>query len=202
MQIQPCSFDGWQQVDAPRVRLVAGLDDSDRECARLQARAALRACLAIELGCEPDDLEISNLRNQAPRVLRDGQRLAAPHCSISHAPGLALLAWHGPGPVGIDIQAVEAAVDRHELTEVAQLYLGRNRAQSLMNKAQDALFFDAFASAWVQHEAVLKCAALGLQEWSEVLETQLSAIRRVEVSLVGLEGLAGRFKGAVAWRAG
>ena len=62
--------------------------------ARLQARAALRSCLALELGCAEPELEISNLRNQPPRLRLHGQLLDELHCSISHAPGLALLAWH------------------------------------------------------------------------------------------------------------
>ena len=115
MQIGPCLFAGERRAAAPQLRLVQGLDATDRDSARGQARAALRTCLAPELGCTEAELEVSNLRNQAPRLLLRGKPLAAPHCSISHAPGLALLSWYGRGAVGVDIQAVDATVPRREL---------------------------------------------------------------------------------------
>jgi 4'-phosphopantetheinyl transferase len=165
MQIGPCLFAGEQRAAAPQLRLVQGLDATDRDRARGQARAALRTCLAPELGCTEAELEVSNLRNQAPRLLLRGKPLAAPHCSISHAPGLALLAWHGRGAVGVDIQAVDATVPRRELEDVARLFLRPETARKLLDIAPDTLF-EAFASAWTQHEARLKCAGLGLAEWS------------------------------------
>ncbi|GGH57836.1 hypothetical protein GCM10010975_17860 [Comamonas phosphati] len=195
MQIQPCAFDGWRQAGAPRVRLVQGLT-LERDQARQQARAALRACLAPELGCAESELHLTSLSNQAPRVLLRGQPLAAPHCSISHAPGRALLAWHGQGPVGIDLQPVDATVSRSELEGVAQLFLGKKTAQTLMLIEQDASFFEAFTTAWTRHEARLKCASLGLAEWSGALEVQLADIRSAAVPL------GHGYAGAVAWRTG
>lgn len=100
MQIQTCELVGEAPVGWPRLRLVKGLDARDRDSARLQARAALRSCLALELGCAEAELEISNLRNQPPRLRLHGQLLDELHCSISHAPGLALLAWNWGGSGG------------------------------------------------------------------------------------------------------
>jgi 4'-phosphopantetheinyl transferase len=194
MQIQPCTFDGWQQSGAPRVRLVRGLA-MDREQARLQARAALQACLAPELGCGGDELHLTNQRNQAPRLLRRGQPLAAPHCTLSHAPGLALLAWHWQGPVGVDLQPVDATVPRSELERVARLFFDGKIAQALMSIGLHASFSEAFAATWTRHEARLKCAGLELVEWSAALQAQLADIDSVPVPLA--EGYAG----AVAWRA-
>lgn len=193
MQIRPCLLAGAQRADAPQLRLVQGLDATDRDRARGQARAALRACLAPELGCTEADLEVSNLRNQAPRLLLRGKPLAAPHCSISHAPGLALLAWHGPAAVGVDIQAVDATAPRRELEEVARLFLRPEAARKLLDIAPDTLFFEAFASAWTQHEARLKCAGLGLAEWSGSLQARLAGM-----DCTPLEPAAG-YAGAVAW---
>ena len=175
MKTQRCSFEGWQAADAPRVHFLQGVDASDRERARLQAREALKQLLAQELGCAEADLQISNIRAQAPQVWRSGELLAL-HCSISHAPGHALLAWSQGGAVGVDIQAVQTGASRGELEDVAQLYLGLNQAIVLKEYAQSAHFFGAFAQAWTLNEALLKCASTGLVEWSEALAVQLQEL--------------------------
>lgn len=193
MQIRPCLFAGERQAGAPQLRLVQGLDATDRDRARSQARVALRTCLAPELGCTEAELEVSNLRNQAPQLLLRGKPLAAPHCSISHAPGLALLAWHDRAAVGVDIQAVDATAPRRGLEDVARLFLRPETAQKLLDIALDTLFFEAFASAWTQREARLKCAGLGLAEWSSSLQARLTGM-----DCAPLEPAAG-YAGAVAW---
>lgn len=195
MRILPCLLAGGHRAGAPQLRLVQGLDATDRDRARSQARAALRACLAPEWGCADAELEISNLRNQAPRLRLRGNPLTAPHCSISHAPGLALLAWHGSGAVGVDIQAVDPAVPRCELEDVARLYLEPEVARALRDTVPDTLFFVAFAHAWTQHEARLKCAGLGLEEWSGALQRRLAGM-----DCAPLQPAAG-YAGAVAWHA-
>lgn len=179
---------------APQLRLVQGLS-REREQARLQARAALHGCLLRELACPEAALYISNQRNQAPQLWLHGLRLERPFCSLSHAPGLALLAWHDAGPVGVDIQAVSDETPRPELQAVAQLFLAPNTAQTLVSIAQDALFFKQFARAWAAQEARLKCAGLGLVEWSEALEVSMAGMHCRSVTLA--DGHAG----AVAWRA-
>ena len=185
-------MEGGALQSAPQLRLVQGLSH-DREQARLQARAALRSCLTKELGCPEDALQISNQRNEAPQLRLCGERLEQPFCSISHAPGLALLAWHGGGPVGVDIQAVNAGTARHELQAVAQIFLAPNMAQVLDGLAQDALFFKAFASAWAAQEARLKCAGVGLVEWSVELESSLTCVHCTPLAM------ADGYAAAVAW---
>lgn len=111
--------------------------------------------LALKLPCT-SATSVMRLRNCGCMA-----RLAQPFCSISHAPGLALLAWQDGGPVGVDIQAVNEGMSRLELRAVAQIFLALNAAQALDAIAQDALFFKAFASAEAQ-EARLKCAGVGL----------------------------------------
>lgn len=194
MQVQHCFVEGETLQAAPQLRLVQGLSH-DREQARLQARAALRSCLTKELGCPEDALQISNQRNEAPQLWLYGERLGQPFCSISHAPGLALLAWHGGGPVGVDIQAVSDETPRHELQAVARLFLVPNKAQALDGITQDALFFEDFSRAWTMQEARLKCAGLGLVEWSEALEVSMLGMHCMPLRL------AYGHAGAVAWRA-
>ena len=192
MQVQHCVVEGGALQSAPQLRLVQGLSH-DREQARLQARAALRSCLAQELGCPEDALQISNQRNEVPQLWLYGERLAQPFCSISHTPGLALLAWHGGGPVGVDIQTVNDGTSRIELQAVARIFLAPNTAEALDGIAQDALFFKAFASAWAAQEARLKYAGVGLVEWSAELESSLACLQYTPVAL------ADGYAAAVAW---
>ena len=182
MKTLRCSFECWQAPDAPRVYLQQGVDASDRERARLQAREALKQLLAQELGCADADLQISNIRSQPPQVWRGGQLLAL-HCSISHALGHALLAWSQGGAVGVDIQAVKTGASRDELEDVAQIYLGLNKAIVLKEYTQNDHFFGAFAQAWALKEAQLKCVGSGLVEWSEALEMQLQELCGAELQL-------------------
>ena len=198
MLIQPCCLDG-AAGGRPQLRLVQGLDEGDREVARLQARAALVCCLAAELGCAEAELKISNLRGQAPQVQLRGQLLKSLHCSISHAHGMALLAWHFGAAVGVDIQAVDRQVSRPELQAVAQLCFAPEVAEALSDIAVDALFFEAFAQAWAGQVARLKCAGLGLVEWSGELEAGLAGIHSASVPLP-VSSTAVACRAAVAWK--
>ena len=194
MQIQPCAFDGSLHIGAPKVCQVRGLDASNRDIARQQVRQALQTCLAAELGCAPSELEVTNVRGQPVQVNRNGLPLSSLHCSISHAPALALLAWRWNGLVGVDVQAVDAGATAPELLATAQLYLGQKIHEALAICAHDAHFFEAFAQAWVRQEARLKCAGLGLIEWSEALDAQLQGMHCAPLVLDK------NLKAAVAWR--
>ena len=177
----------------PQLRLVKGLP-TDRSKARQQVRTVLQAYLTQELACSNMDLQVTNRRNQAPQLLLRGQQLAVPQCSISHASGLALLAWHWSGSVGVDIQPVDTVTPRGELEAVAHLYLDKKQAKALIGIAEDALFFKAFTEAWTRQEACLKCAGLELVEWSEALGARLAGIRCAVVPLTNTHAAA------VAWR--
>ena len=191
MQIQPCAV---EVAGAPQVRWVQGLDTVDRDVARQQARMAMQNCLAAELDCMPDALELTNVRGQAPQLLKDRVLVESLGCSISHAPGKALLAWHWGGAVGVDLQAVERHATTTDLLAVAKLYFDRKSLEAFMNCWSDALFFEDFTQAWVTQEARLKCAGTGLVEWSQALDARLSAICCAPVLLDA------QFKGAVAWK--
>jgi 4'-phosphopantetheinyl transferase len=194
MQIQPCAFDGSLHIGAPKVCQLRGLDASNRDIARHQVRQALQSCLADELGCALSELELTNVRGQPVQVIRNGLLLSSLHCSISHAPALALLAWRWNGPVGVDVQAVEAGATVPELLATAQLYLDRKIREALALYRYDAHFFEVFAQAWVLQEARLKCAGLGLVEWSEALDAQLQGMHYAPLVLDK------NLKAAVAWR--
>ena len=194
----PCPVAGSDQPGAPRVWALAtpgaparrstGKPEDERQDARSAARAALRRLLAEHLGCAPDDLALSSVRGQAPRLLRQGAGrspgvLGALHLSISHAPGLSLLAWCEGAALGVDVQAAPRDAPVPELLRTAALYLEPNTAQALAQQAQDASFFEAFTHAWSLHEARLKCLGQPLAEWSPTLGRALAPLHAAPLRL-------------------
>ena len=111
--LPPVFFDLQLHTDAPTGSQVWALahpasQPSDTpEQARSQARAStrdvLREQLALLVGCEPEALALSDVRGQAPQLIRwpasvppawrDGL-----HLSLAHADGRSLVALHGPAP--------------------------------------------------------------------------------------------------------
>ncbi len=189
-----CTFAGSDEPGAPRVWALdtssahAGPPEDERQHARAAARAALRRLLAEHLGCAPDDLALSNVRGQAPRLLWQGASrapgtLAMLHLSVSHAPGLSLLAWCQGATLGVDVQAVPRNAPVPELLHTAALYLEPNTALALAQKAQDASFFEAFTHAWSLHEARLKCLGQPLAEWSPTLGRALAPLHAAPLRL-------------------
>ena len=79
------------------------LPEQARSQARASARKLLREQLAQCLGCAPEALVLSDVRGQAPQLIRwpatvppawrDGL-----HLSLAHADGRSLVALHGPAP--------------------------------------------------------------------------------------------------------
>lgn len=127
----PCPFAGDRLAGAPQAHALdtrlaqAVAPGQERDHARAQARAALRRLLAAVLGCAPQALSVSDARGIPPRLgWTTGGRsgLDAIGLSISHAPGLSLVAWCPKGAVGVDVQAVPYATDRAELWRTAALF--------------------------------------------------------------------------------
>lgn len=184
--------------------------EAARALARRLARQALAAALAHELGCAAHDFAITDRRGEAPRAVPQAgcapalaARLAATGLSISHAPGLSLVAWHPAGPVGVDVQALSEAeaIAPEDQARLAALYLGPDsipdQAAALSRQAQAAINTIVFAHHWATHEARLKCLGEPLREWSPALHARLLACR---ASAIALPGVA-RWAAAVAWRA-
>ncbi len=189
-----CPFAGSDEPGAPRVwalamhRAAPCPPDDERQHARTAARTALRRLLAAHLGCAPDDLALSNVRGQAPRLQWHGAGrapgvLGALHLSISHAPGLSLLAWCEGAALGVDVQAVPRDAPVPELLRTAALYLEPNTALALAQQAQNASFFEAFTHAWSLHEARLKCLGQPLAEWSPTLGRALAPLHATPLRL-------------------
>ena len=118
--------------------------------------------------------------------------------SISHAPGLSLVAWCPKGAVGVDVQAVPYATDRAELWRTAALFFPPDRLEALAEHASDALFSEAFAGHWAAHEAALKCLGQGLVEYTPTLAARLAGVRTAALTLPGWA--AADVVAAIAWR--
>lgn len=172
-----------------------------RAQARTLARDALRQALAPPLHCRPEDLHIAHLPGEPPRLTWAAGGAAGLHrvgLSISHAPGLSLVAWHLQGAVGVDVQAPPQDAAAADLLHTAALYLGPETTAALTRQAQRAHFSIAFAQCWARHEAALKCLGLGLGEYSPALAAQLAPVQTAPLALPAWA--AAGMVAALAWR--
>ena len=174
-----CAFAGWQAPGAPRVWALPTPPGAARSAVRALARAALADLLGVTT--------LSNVRGEPPRAPeRPGL-----HLSLSHAEGLSLLACHST-PVGVDLQALPVQGD----AATAALFLGSNWLAAQSAPAQSAPVSIAFAAAWTQHEARLKCAGEPLVEWSAALAARLARCACAPLHGAALRGWCG----ALAWQ--
>lgn len=175
----PCAIALWQAPGAPRVWALPTPPGAPRETVRALARTALADLLGVTT--------LTNQRGEPPRAP------ARPdlHLSLSHAEGLSLLACHD-APVGVDVQALPVQAD----AATAALFLGPNWLPTRSNQAPEAPISIAFATAWTQHEARLKCAREPLVEWSEALAARLVHYRCAPLHGAALRGWCA----ALAWQ--
>lgn len=137
------------RVDVPPVRAAA----------RCELRSALRRVLAAWSGLPPEALPLAETPH-GPVWHGPCRGGVAPGISLSYAGGTAWVGLLPGGPIGID--AVEAAAFG-EMTDVARLYLGPETAAAVRLSADPGR---AFADAWAEREARIKCLGLELAEWS------------------------------------
>ena len=176
-----CAFTLWHAPGAARVWALPTPPGAPRDVVRALARAAL----ANLLGVAP----LTNLRGEPPRTPGRPDL----HLSLSHAEGLSLLACHS-APVGVDVQALPVQAD----AATATLFLGPHWHPAPCKKAQaDPLLSTAFAAAWTQHEARLKCAGEPLVEWNGAMAARLARYRCAPLQSTALHGWCA----AVAWQA-
>jgi 4'-phosphopantetheinyl transferase len=92
--------------------------------------------------------------------------------AISHDGELSLAAFRlDSGPVGIDVMQV---TDVPDWEAVARDYLGPDCAAAL-GHVPAAARADAFARAWSEREARLKCMGMPLAEWDAAETSRLAA---------------------------
>ena len=187
MQALPAPAPGWPALSLLWLRQPEDIAAAQR---RGNARRRVRELLARHADA---DAGIGRLAAQPSALQRAPQRL-----SISHAHPLGVVAWcdEAAGSVGVDLlDAVGAqAMRRDERAALARLYLGPSREDETAA---------AFADAWARHEARLKCAGLGLVEWSQSLDAALAdcmALRLAVPAEVATAGARPRWVAWLAWR--
>jgi len=156
------------------VLLRLALPGMPRATARIEARAALRALLTAWTGHTP----VLEETPHGPIIQRKPADV-----SLAYGAGEAWIGLIRGGRIGVDVMAVEPFA---ELDAVALDYLGpavASRIRAAKHPAQ------AFAAAWTEHEARLKCAKRGLTEWRS------SASAAVVIPITG----PGTIQGAVAF---
>jgi hypothetical protein len=128
-----------------------------RPAARLELRSALRAVLAAWTGLDPARLPL----RETPRgPVWSGAFLRHPlDISLSYGEHEGWIALMRGGRIGVDAML---AAPIAEMDDVARLYLGPDVAVALRTAPDREL---AFALAWTELEARIKCFKRGLSEW-------------------------------------
>jgi len=167
---------------ADGLRVVGVRGQGEREAARLSIRIALTAALAEVTGLSTARIRISGASGEAPFASVSCGSLGARRIgvAISHDGELSVAAFRlDGGPVGIDVMQV---TDVPDWEAVARDYLGPDCAAAL-GHAPAAARADAFARAWSEREARLKCLGMPLAEWDAAESSRLAACTCREIAL-------------------
>jgi len=158
--------------DGLRIVGVRGL--GEREAARRTIRVALVAALADVTGVSPARIRLGGSPGEAPFASvscesNDERRIGL---AISHDGAVSVAAFRlDGGAVGIDVMQV---TDVPDWEAVARDYLGPERTAAL-GRVPPAARADAFARAWSEREARLKCIGMPLAEWNAAETSRLGA---------------------------
>ena len=149
-----------------------------RELARQQIRTAVRETIAACVKVPTAEVLLHSIPGQP-------ESLQAPYdhigVSISHEDGISVAALHLKGSVGVDLVRVDRA-PLPDWEQVALDYLGPAALQRVaqLSGEQRAV---AFAQAWSEHEAQLKCLGIALTEWTPALASRLSQCKVTAIAL-------------------
>lgn len=129
-------------------RLRRRLDETDRRRA-LVAWTSQREILSRYLACAPRDVPLERDRNGRPFVRTGGSVLEH---SMAHSGAWMMLAVSRSGPVGLDLEQVDRAID---VGRLAARFFAREDAAAIVElpPAEQA---EAFLRAWTEKEAYLK----------------------------------------------
>lgn len=122
------------------------------------AHIALRIVLERHAGARMAGQAFAIEAGGRPRLVAIGRGGAAPHFSLSHAGGYALIAVSDAGPIGVDLEVtrkVTVTPERRQRIETAAALLASAQPFPADDDAR-------FLQAWVRLEAVAKASGLGI----------------------------------------
>ena len=142
-----------------------------RQDAKKEVSKVLREILSFWSGLRADNLPLEETFH-GPSL--DGRLFRyALDISLSYSVDEAWIGFISGGHIGVDIMAVE---EISEMENVSSIYLDPEVWPLVLNADNPSL---AFASAWTEREARLKCLKKGLVEWSAeqgVVESKCSCM--------------------------
>jgi 4'-phosphopantetheinyl transferase len=162
------------------VAVIGIAGQAGRDQARVAIRQALLAELGLLTGLPPGQIVLHAAPGEAPWAQLDapeGRRCA--WLAISHDGELSVAAISLHGAVGIDVTRI---VDIPDWQPVARDYLGPAVAAALAALEPPARAA-AFARAWSEREARLKCLGWPLAEWNAEAEGVLQGCRCTPLAL-------------------
>lgn len=152
----------------------------NRQVARSLVRSALRETLAVLLGQPAASVDLVSPLGGAIYADAPVGQLSL---SISHSPGVSVAAICRGAAIGIDVMQIEAiTLGDPEWMRLAGEYLGP-QVRAKLQSAPPSIFPSAFAQAWTDFEAALKCLGLGLTEWSPELARRLASCQVMALNL-------------------
>ena len=117
-------------------------------------RGALRAALGEYLDMDPPAVRFTYGRRGKPDLAEDSG-LAF---NVSHAAGLALLAFARTGPIGVDVESVNRRIEAEEL---ATRFFSEDEAKDLLTVPLPQRA-EAFFNCWTRKESYIKAIGDGL----------------------------------------
>jgi 4'-phosphopantetheinyl transferase len=149
----------------------------------LSARAWRRHLLAAELGCDPRALAIVADERGKPRLEGDQAGL---RFSTSRSENLALVACSRCMEVGVDLEAISAAID---VEPFAARFLSAAEQRALARRPAPQRR-EALVACWTRKEAYLKATGAGLSVPPATVEVWADDDRPVTVSGWSVHSLA------------
>lgn len=158
----PDSVDNITVNQSVIVIAVRTLPETLRSQARDLIRTAITDVLAKKLNCACAEIK---LISQLGKPLKLAHPRHSIGLSISHETGLSLAAINMNGMVGVDLIDINNIPNNNEIFRLASEYLGTEVAEdiSLLPSTHQK---HAFAKAWTEFEANLKCQEKSLSEWA------------------------------------
>ena len=124
----------------------------------IAGRGSLRRLLSDFFKCDPRGIGIVNGPHRKP-ALRPVRGIRLPHFNVSHSRGMVLIALSRRGPVGVDVEFMDSAVETMDVARAAFHPDDVRRIERAGSPEEKLL---AFYGCWTRREAVAKADGRGL----------------------------------------